>query len=202
MPFARLRPIILACSLALASTALHAQSGTSYYRYVDDGDPTTNPPGIGVTCGQIGNPADPSSFVTDRQQIEWNNATGSAQIRLVTVINGVRSVRGTYPMPTPAVGSNIYSSIYGDARVTGAYPFTYAFVYETLEGGRVVHRSTLSFTCAGDGRATNNVLTNEVVAEQPPSAISAVPTLSEWATLAVAGLLGLFGMGAARRARR
>ncbi|MDP4028898.1 MAG: IPTL-CTERM sorting domain-containing protein [Gallionella sp.] len=76
--------------------------------------------------------------------------------------------------------------------------------YQMPPAQAVVAGNTITLTITDGGVGDDDLAANGVIVDQggsgvPDGGVAGIPTLSEWALLALAGLMGLLGMGALRR---
>ena len=117
--------------------------------------------------------------------------TGGATASTATVVL-------TYPQPLPA-GTTYYK--FGK---TQANPTDHWYEF----GGAVISGNTITLTLADGGAGDSDLLENGEISDPGgpalrtlPTAAQPIPTLSEWAMLLLAGLLGLLAAAAMRRSK-
>ena len=72
----------------------------------------------------------------------------------------------------------------------------------------VIGNNTITFSITDGGLGDDDLSANGVIVDQGGPGVpvagepTAIPTLSEWARMLLAGLLGVFGIGAVRRKQR
>jgi predicted secreted protein len=122
----------------------------------------------------------PSATITVNKDFIPNNAA-TVPVALTCTSGTVTTTPLNASEATPAVFT-----------VTGASPGATCTATETVPSGYTANQTGCA-AVALDGSCT---ITNTLV---PPSAVTAIPTLSEWGMILLAGVLGLFGMGVVRR---
>lgn len=126
------------------------------------------------TCSTLG---DTVRIQLASQPVEWV-LPNDAQFTIGYVENGVLDVDGPIAAEGVGEGSMTYGAF---ANTFDSYPFTFDFRLDTIVGGEIVYRSTLSASCAADG-PTPVTLLNE--APEPGGATLASAALAALAALA------------------
>jgi hypothetical protein len=117
-----------------------AQADGYYWRWTSAPD---------AECGPDGD----DYLSTDARNYEYNLPAGATLDEYI-INNGVSAFQGNFPAPSGA-GAGSYSNV----EVNGPDPFTYAFQFDTVIGGKIVYRSTLTFACTTVDKETNLTVT-------------------------------------------
>jgi hypothetical protein len=119
--------LVVGCSAAFA-----APPRPKYYRWASTPE---------VTCllkddGKV--------WVSISQHYEWDLPADNV-IQHVMIRNGVESYGGSFTKPA-GIDSESFYLPFGDV-VSGGYPITYAYRFDTYVRGELVYQSTMSFRC-------------------------------------------------------
>src|SRR5689334_20220597 len=146
MRYRALSLLAIAALMALLGALMPrtVQAADYYWRWTSAPD---------AECGQDGN----DYLFTGPRNYEYNLPTG-ASLNEYIIDNGASSFQGNFPAP-----SGTGTGSFADDDVNGPDPFTYAYQFETVIGGKIVYRSTLTFACTlvGKGLTLTVTITNE-----------------------------------------
>jgi len=103
------------------------------------------------------------TIAIDNQNVEFNNLPADAQFTIGYIVNGAATTDGPYPVEQTS-GTKSYGSF---GQNFPAYPATFDFRLDTIVGGFVVYRSTLSISCSADGSGDAPITNVEVPTTGP-----------------------------------
>lgn len=146
--------IIIAGVFLLAMAAQAALAGGYYWRWT------------GASGYECGNDGDDYLFI-DAQSYEYNLPSSGAVISQYEIDGGVSSYIGDITgLSGSGSGTENISTDHN-----GPSPYTYAFQRDTVVDGKLVYRSTLTYTCTTDFKAESTIVTVTITNEDFGSGI-------------------------------